>query len=62
MPCLQEHTAVAYKDKIYIFGGEVGFSAGTETPLWVYDIKANNWKKLRTKKGKNILQIFDSLF
>ncbi|KAG5877984.1 hypothetical protein JTB14_032215 [Gonioctena quinquepunctata] len=51
LPCLQEHTAVAYKDCIYVFGGEVGFSAGTETPLWVYDIKANSWKKKRTKKG-----------
>jgi hypothetical protein len=38
-PCLQEHSAVAYKDSIYVFGGEVGFSAGTETPLWVYQIK-----------------------
>lgn len=51
LPCLQEHTAVAYKEYIYVFGGEVGFSAGTETPLWVYDIKANTWKKKRTKKG-----------
>ncbi|XP_074036460.1 uncharacterized protein isoform X1 [Leptinotarsa decemlineata] len=51
IPCLQEHTAVSYKECIYVFGGEVGFSAGTETPLWIYDIKANIWKKKRTKKG-----------
>ncbi|XP_018563642.1 uncharacterized protein LOC108905316 isoform X2 [Anoplophora glabripennis] len=51
LPCLQEHTTVAYRDCIYVFGGEVGFSAGTETPLWVYDIRANTWKKKRTKKG-----------
>nr|CAD7401507.1 unnamed protein product [Timema cristinae] len=38
-PCLQEHSAVAYRDNIYVFGGEVGFSAGTETPLWVYHVK-----------------------
>lgn len=38
-PCLQEHSAVAYKENIYVFGGEVGFSAGTETPLWVYQVK-----------------------
>lgn len=50
-PCLQEHTAVAYKNCIYVFGGEVGFSAGTETPLWVYNIRDNQCKKLRTKKG-----------
>ncbi|XP_057660577.1 uncharacterized protein LOC130896456 [Diorhabda carinulata] len=51
LPCLQEHTAVAYKDCLYVFGGEVGFSAGTETPLWIYDIKLNCWKKKKTKKG-----------
>lgn len=38
-PSLQEHTAVAYKDCIYVFGGEIGFSAGTETPLWIYNTK-----------------------
>lgn len=43
-PCLQEHTAVAFKDSIYVFGGEVGFSAGTETPLWMYNTKV---RKLR---------------
>lgn len=53
LPCLQEHTAVAYKDNIYVFGGEVGFSAGTETPLWMYDVKYNTWRKIRSKKGKN---------
>lgn len=51
LPCLQEHSAVVYKDNIYVFGGEVGFSAGSETPLWVYDIKNNNWRKIRTQKG-----------
>jgi hypothetical protein len=34
---------VAYKDGIYVFGGEVGFSAGTETPLWVYHIKVGHY-------------------
>ncbi|XP_022917676.2 host cell factor 2-like [Onthophagus taurus] len=53
LPCLQEHSAVAYKDNIYVFGGEVGFSAGTETPLWCYDVKNNSWKKLRPRKGVN---------
>ncbi|CAG9854868.1 unnamed protein product [Phyllotreta striolata] len=51
LPCLQEHTAIAYRDSIYVFGGEVGFSNGTETPLWVYDIKLNSWKKKKAKKG-----------
>lgn len=40
-PCLQEHSAVAYKDCIYVFGGELGFSAGNETPLWVYSTKVS---------------------
>lgn len=51
LPCLQEHSTVAYKDNIYVFGGEVSFSAGTETPLWIYDIKHNTWKKIKSKKG-----------
>lgn len=38
-PCLQEHSAVAYRECIYVFGGELGFSAGNETPLWIYNIK-----------------------
>lgn len=38
-PALQEHSAVAYKDCLYVFGGELGFSAGMETPLWVYNVK-----------------------
>lgn len=37
--CLQEHTMVGYRDTIYVFGGEVGFSNGVETPLWMFDIK-----------------------
>ncbi|XP_044754270.1 RING finger protein B-like isoform X2 [Coccinella septempunctata] len=51
LPCLQEHSAIAHKENIYVFGGEVGFSAGSETPLWIYDIKANTWRKVRSKKG-----------
>ncbi|XP_069699123.1 uncharacterized protein [Periplaneta americana] len=53
-PCLQEHSAVAYKDSIYVFGGEVGFSAGTETPLWVYQVKGNCWRKVRAQKGVTV--------
>ena len=37
--CLQEHTMVGYRDELYVFGGEVGFSNGVETPLWIYSIK-----------------------
>lgn len=53
-PCLQEHTAVAYKDCIYVFGGEVGFSSATETPLWVYNVKSNTWRKVRGQKGVSV--------
>ncbi|XP_046490732.1 uncharacterized protein [Neodiprion pinetum] len=48
---LQEHSAVAYKDCLYVFGGELGFSAGTETPLWVYNVKNNSWRKIRAQRG-----------
>lgn len=37
--CLQEHTMVGYREELYVFGGEVGFSNGVETPLWIYSIK-----------------------
>ncbi|XP_043270691.1 uncharacterized protein [Venturia canescens] len=50
-PALQEHSAVAYKDCLYVFGGELGFSAGTETPLWVYNVKTNSWRKIRAQRG-----------
>ncbi|EFN60669.1 Tip elongation aberrant protein 1 [Camponotus floridanus] len=50
-PALQEHSAVAYKDCLYVFGGELGFSAGTETPLWVYNVKTNVWRKVRAQRG-----------
>ena len=40
-PCLQEHTAIAFKDSIYVFGGELGFSAGNEAPLWVYNVSVS---------------------
>ncbi|XP_051155421.1 host cell factor 2-like [Leptopilina boulardi] len=50
-PALQEHSAVAYRDCLYVFGGELGFSAGTETPLWCYTVKTNSWRKIRAQKG-----------
>ena len=37
-PFTQEHTMIGYRDNLYIFGGEVGFSNGVETPLWIYNI------------------------
>ena len=39
--CLQEHTMVGYREELYVFGGEVGFSNGLETPLWIYSIKVH---------------------
>ena len=39
--CLQEHSIVGYKDVLYVFGGEVGFSNGVETPLWMYHINVS---------------------
>ena len=42
--CLQEHTMVGYRETIYVFGGEVGFSNGVETPLWMFDIKVREAK------------------
>lgn len=40
-PSLQEHTAVTFRDNIFVFGGELGFSGGIETPLWIYESKVS---------------------
>ncbi|KAF7994345.1 hypothetical protein HCN44_003817 [Aphidius gifuensis] len=50
-PALQEHSVVSYKDCLYVFGGELGFSAGTETPLWIYTVKTNCWRKIKAQRG-----------
>lgn len=55
-PALQEHSAVAYKDCLYVFGGELGFSAGTETPLWVYNVKVTY--QLQSKAAFSLVNIY----
>lgn len=44
-PCLQEHTIVSWKGKLYVFGGEVGFASTGETPLWIFDTGCSTWRK-----------------
>ncbi|XP_065286779.1 uncharacterized protein [Dermacentor albipictus] len=44
-PCLQEHTVVSWKGKLYVFGGEVGFASTGETPLWIFDTGSCTWRK-----------------
>lgn len=44
-PCLQEHTMVAWKSNMYVFGGEVGFAYTGETPLWILDTGTAIWRK-----------------
>ncbi|XP_037998083.1 leucine-zipper-like transcriptional regulator 1 isoform X5 [Motacilla alba alba] len=41
---LEEHSMVAYKGSLYIFGGMVdsAFTQG-KTPLWIYDIDSARW-------------------
>lgn len=36
-PPLQEHTLLAVRNRLYLFGGEVGYSSD-ETPLWTFDL------------------------
>ena len=36
---------VGYKDNLYVFGGEVGFSNGVETPLWMYNITVRKFEQ-----------------
>lgn len=44
-PSLQEHTMNSYGGKLYVFGGEVGFSSNEETPLWIFDLSTLTWRK-----------------
>ncbi|XP_015786238.1 probable cyclin-dependent serine/threonine-protein kinase DDB_G0292550 [Tetranychus urticae] len=44
-PNLQEHTIIPWKDKLFVFGGEVGFSSSTETPLWILDLGTCIWRQ-----------------
>lgn len=45
-PSLQEHSMVAWDNKLYIFGGEVGISSnGDTTPLWILDLCSLTWQR-----------------
>lgn len=44
-PCLQEHSIVSWKGKLYVFGGEIGFASTGETPLWIFDTGTSLWRK-----------------
>ncbi|CAG2164458.1 unnamed protein product [Oppiella nova] len=44
-PNLQEHTMTAWNNKLYVFGGEIGFSSNGETPLWILDLSTTTWRK-----------------
>lgn len=43
---LQDHTMVAYKDFLYVFGGELSFCNHDEIPLWKLNIVTKEWRKL----------------
>ncbi|XP_052753284.1 rab9 effector protein with kelch motifs-like isoform X2 [Galleria mellonella] len=44
-PALQEHSASAHGQRLYVFGGEAG-ALSSETPLWIYDTEIRVWRKL----------------
>jgi len=49
--CLQDHTMVAFRDTLYVFGGELSFCNDQETPLWFYHLQTGVWEKFATPKG-----------
>ena len=49
--CLQGHTMVEHQDVLYVFGGELSFCNDQETPLWMFDIKENLWRKYLAPRG-----------
>ncbi|XP_038045221.1 uncharacterized protein LOC119719803 [Patiria miniata] len=44
-PPLHEHTMVAQRGCLFIFGGELGYGSCGETPLWIYSIARQTWEK-----------------
>lgn len=44
-PSLQEHSMVAWDNKLYIFGGEVGTASSGETPLWILNLSTSTWRR-----------------
>ncbi|NXG00666.1 TEA3 protein, partial [Sakesphorus luctuosus] len=45
---LEEHSMVAYKGNLYIFGGMVDSASNqAKTPLWIYDIDSTRWTECR---------------
>ena len=47
-PALQEHTMISANEKLYLFGGQVGF-ASDETPLWIFDLHDSSWHKFKPR-------------
>lgn len=45
-PNLQEHSMVCFKNKLVVFGGEVGLSPDEETPLWILDLDSLRWRRI----------------
>jgi hypothetical protein len=45
-PNLQEHTMIYFKNKIVVFGGEVGLSPYEETPLWILNLDSLQWRRI----------------
>lgn len=46
-PSLQEHTALTYKGKMYVFGGD--FTTTNDTPLWTFSFREKVWGKQADK-------------
>ncbi|XP_022090768.1 uncharacterized protein LOC110979356 [Acanthaster planci] len=44
-PPLHEHTMVAQRGCLFVFGGELGYGSCGETPLWVYSLAKQTWEK-----------------
>ena len=42
---------VEHQDVLYVFGGELSFCNDQETPLWMFDIKENSWRKYQAPRG-----------
>ncbi|KAK2158955.1 hypothetical protein LSH36_161g05042 [Paralvinella palmiformis] len=41
----QEHTMLAYKSSLYLFGGQFWCSYDNEAPLWILDLESSIWRR-----------------
>ncbi|XP_074659579.1 uncharacterized protein LOC141912255 isoform X2 [Tubulanus polymorphus] len=48
---LEEHTLIAYKDNLCIFGGGFNYGGESDTPLWTLNLETLTWEIFKSTTG-----------